>query len=210
MVLTTVAEAEEPLSVAQISSRTGLHRSIAYRMLRTLEDRALISRDRSGGYLPGGGLALLARRVAPGLQAAAAPHVERLAEQAAMTAFVVVPHDGQAVTVLVVEPRSTMAHVAYRPGAQHPLTLGAPGVAILSARPPRSDERAAVTLARERGWAASDSEVIQGYRSCAAPVSTRDGSCLGSVAVVYAGDADLQMLSALVVRCAQRTSADVG
>lgn len=208
--LAEVADADEPLTVAQIAVRTGLHRSIAYRMVRTLEGRALIARDSAGRYLPGGGLALLARRVAPGLKAAAAPHVEALAERAGMTAFVVVPHADQAVTVLVVEPRSTMAHVAYRPGAQHPLVLGAPGLAILAARAPRTGERAEVGLARERGWATSEGEVIPGYRACAAPVRTSEDTCLGAVAVVYAGEVDLDELSALVVRCARRVESDVG
>lgn len=206
-VLATIVDAEESLSVAEVAARVGLHRSITYRMVRTLEHRSLITRDSAGRYRPGGGLALLARRVEPTLKEAARPHLEALAEEAQKTAFFVVPHHDQALTVLVVEPRTTVAHVSYRPGAQHPLTVGAPGLAILAGRPPRPGERREVTRARERGWAASHGEVIPGYRSYAAPVRDPAGGCAGAVAVVFVGEAGGPRLAALVGACAREVEA---
>ena len=60
------------MTIAEISERSGLHRSIAYRILRTLEDHSLVARDESGKFQCGPGLAALARGVARGLQPALA------------------------------------------------------------------------------------------------------------------------------------------
>ena len=187
-VLELLALGSGPLTVQEIADRTGLHRSISYRLVRTLEHRGLAVRDGEGRYAVGARLAVLARGVvAPSLRDAAAPPLAQLAEQTGRTAFLVVAQDDLAVTVHVEEPRSTIAHVAYRPGARHPLTSGAPGLAILAGRPPQPGERPEVALARARGWAESHGEVIPDYRSCAAPVLDPTGRCVGAVAVVFVG-----------------------
>ncbi len=206
----SVVAAGQPMTVADIAAAVGLHRSITYRMVRTLEHHDLLERDQGGRYGPGGGLAVLAGRVAPRLQQAARPALEDLTESVHMTAFLVVAHGDQAVTVLVVEPRSTLAHVAYRPGARHPLTLGAPGLAILAGRAPAPGERAEVTAARARGWARSESEVIPGYRSVAAGVRDPSGAVLAAVAVVYVGAGDEAATGAQVAAAAGAVSQALG
>jgi DNA-binding IclR family transcriptional regulator len=205
LVLETVSEAHEPLTVADLVTRTGLHRSIVYRMVRTLEHHSLLSRVEDGRYRPGARLAVLARTVFPSLRTAAAQPLVELARATGMTAFVVVPEGDLAVTLDVEEPRRSLAHVAYRPGVQHPLTAGAPGLAILSGRPPADDDRPEVEAARRRGWAQSHGEVIPGYRSCAAPVHDRTGACVGAICVVYVGDTLAEELAPHVLAAARAT-----
>ena len=135
--LDIVAAADRALSVDDVAAALELHRSIVYRLLRTLERRRLIERDSDGDFLRGPYLAVLSRSVRRSLRAAASPVVAALAESLQMTAFLVVADGDQAVTIDSVEPRSLNAHVAYRPGTRHPLDRGAPGLALLAARPPR-------------------------------------------------------------------------
>jgi DNA-binding IclR family transcriptional regulator len=182
-----IVAAGDGLGVTEIAELAGLHRSITYRMVRTLEHRGLVERDGGGRYTAGARLAGLARHVAPTLRGVAAPRLAELAERTRRTAFLVVASGDLAVTVHVEEPRTTIAHVAYRPGLHHPLTLGAPGLALLAGRPPVDGEREEVTWARGRGWAQSHGEVIPDYRSCAAPVHDHSGSCVAAVAVVFVG-----------------------
>lgn len=206
-VLELVSSSPRPVTSAAIATQTGLHRSIAYRMLRTLEDHRLVTRDQQGRWTPGTGLALLAQRVVPHLRVAAHPVLEALAERMEMTAFLVVRDGGEAVTVAVVEPQSAQAHVTYRPGGRHPVTQGAPGLALLAGAPAVAGERFDVGLARDRGWAFSQSEVIAGMKSCSAPVVNAAGSCVAAVAVIFVGDPDPEELGEQVVDAAARLGA---
>jgi DNA-binding IclR family transcriptional regulator len=192
--LALVADSDQPMSVADVAAALGLHRSIAYRMLRTLEDHHLVQRDGDRGYVAGTGLAVLARRVHPTLQSAALPELTTLANDTRMTAFFVVLEQSEAVTISVVEPRHTGAHVAYRPGVRHRADRGAPGIALLAGRPPQKGERAEVTEARERGWTASHAEVYPGLRAVGAPVVDSSGTCRGAVCVVFVEDVDVAPL----------------
>ncbi len=206
-VLELVAESEQPMTAAEVAVRVGLHRSVTYRMLRTLQDHGLLARDREGRYLPGTALAALARHVASALTATALPHLERLADSARMTAFLVVRHGDEALTVAVVEPRVSEAHVVYRPGARHAIGRGAPGLALLAGGPPRPDERPQVARARRVGWAFTEGEVVAGLRACAAPVVDRAGTCHAAVSVVFVGTVDLDTLGSLVAEVARAVSA---
>lgn len=197
-----VAAADHPVSIDGTAEALGLHRSIVYRLLRTLELRRLVERDSQGDFLPGPYLAVLSRSVRRSLRAAAAPVVANLAEELQMTAFLVVADGDEAVTIDSVEPRSLNAHVAYRPGTRHPIDRGAPGLALLAAGPSERVERPEVAVARARGWAHSEAEVIAGMASVASPIGDE-----GAVAVLWlagAGDVDADVVGRRVAEAARR------
>ncbi len=171
--------------VAAIASAVELHRSITYRLLRTLEDHRLVERDATGRYRLGLGMVALARGVRSDLQTAALPRLHALVAELGMTAFLVVRADGEAVTVASVEPQDSAAHVVYRPGTRHPVDRGAPGLALLMPEPPSPGDRDALLAARRTGWAASAGEVIPGLHSIAAPVLGPDGRARAALAVVF-------------------------
>lgn len=125
-VLEHITESLTPLTVAEVARDVGMHRSITYRMLRTLEDHGLIARDELGRFQAGAGLAVLAGRFTPALRAVAGRHLLKLAVATEKTAFLVVRHGDEAVTIEVVEPPAAAAHVSYRPGLRHPITTGLP------------------------------------------------------------------------------------
>ncbi|NEM91065.1 helix-turn-helix domain-containing protein [Galbitalea soli] len=189
-ILDLLADAGRPLTIAEIAAGLEVHRSIAYRLVRTLETAALVLRDSSGRYLPGPHLATLARSVAPDLQSAAPAVLQSLADELSMTAFLVVLDRTECVTLVTVEPRHVIASIAQRPGSRHSIFVGAPGVAIQSLL--TSSERTSmgiaepeqpeVAIARRDGFALSHGEVIPGVSAVAAPVR---GAVRAAVAVLY-------------------------
>jgi DNA-binding IclR family transcriptional regulator len=185
-----LADARQPLTIDELAARAGLHRSVAYRLLRTLEDHGLVGRDATGRVRLGTRLAALAAGVAHDLQAEALPELTAAANDLGMTAFLVVLDHDECVTLTSVEPRHAVAPVAQRPGTRHPVTRGAPGRAILAqldaaARPALdatlSDE---VADAATRGWATSHDEVVPTLRSVAVPLALR-GRTPAALAVVH-------------------------
>lgn len=187
--LEVLAEADEPLPIAELTARLGVHRSITYRLLRTLEDHRLVTRTQSGTYRLGAGLAALARGVSRDLQAAALPELGALAGALGMTAFVAVRDLDEVITVASVEPTGAAAAVAQRPGSRHPVRRGAPGLAIQmlllergdAVDPDRHDD---VRRACRAGYAASRGEVIPGLSSIAVPLDL-PGHPPAALAVVY-------------------------
>lgn len=188
--LEELADARSALTIDELAARVGLHRSVAYRLLRTLEDHGLIARDAAGRIRLGARLAALAAGVAPDLQAEALPELTAAANDLGMTAFLVVFDHGECVTLTSVEPRHAVTAVAQRPGTRHPVTRGAPGRAILAQLPPAQWPEVSPALAAEiadaaaRGWATSHDEVIPTLRSVAVPLAVR-GRAPAALAVVH-------------------------
>ncbi|MGY1847866.1 MULTISPECIES: IclR family transcriptional regulator [unclassified Blastococcus] len=207
-ILEHLAATGSPQPIADIGQALGLHRSITYRLLRTLEDHQLVERDAVGRYWLGLGMAGLARGVRSDLQTAALPRLNALVAELAMTAFLVVRTGDEAVTVATVEPQDASAHVVYRPGTRHPVGRGAPGLALLMPEPPAPDDRDALREARRVGWASSHGEVIPGLRSIAAPVVGPDGGQRAALAVVFVDDtADVARIGRAVVEAAEKVGA---
>ncbi|TLM72497.1 IclR family transcriptional regulator [Pseudarthrobacter sp. NamB4] len=190
--LEILAAAPGPLTIAELAEAMGVHRSVAYRILRTLEDHSLLVRDDAGRFQPGPGLAVLARGVSRSLQAAALPELTHLANSLDMTAFVAVWDHHDCITLLTVEPRHSGATVAQHPGTRHPINAGAPGIAIQSSLTEAEWEKLGTGIpyrpeaaeARCAGYSASHDEVIPGVSSLAAPIRV-PGARPAALAVVY-------------------------
>lgn len=190
-ILEILADASGPLSIAEIAGALGVHRSIAYRLLRTLEAHRLVTRDRAGGVSLGARMAALAAGVAHDLQAEVLPELTAIANELGMTSFVAVLDHDECVTLTSVEPRHAVASVAQRPGTRHSVEIGAPGKAILSALAPSrwppalsTQRRSELAEAAVRGYAMSHDEVIPSLRAVAVPIALR-GRNPAALAVVY-------------------------
>ena len=129
--------AETPLSLPDVVRLSGLHRSVVYRLLRTLEDHRLVERGADDHYRGGLGLVGLARNLTQDLGAATVAELTSLADDLGMTAFVVLRDGDEALTLFTVAPSTAAAHVTYRPGSRHPVVRGAPGLALLAGAPAR-------------------------------------------------------------------------
>jgi DNA-binding IclR family transcriptional regulator len=202
-----LADGGGPLTIAQLTAVLGVHRSIVYRILRTLEDHRLVGRTPDGSFVPGVGLSTLARSVSRDLQNAALPELAAVANEVRMTCFVVVPDGQDCVTLASVEPRHSVASVVQRPGTRHPLDRGAPGLALLATRPPTDGERTELADVRREGYARSHDEVIPGLSSLAVPISSANRSTLAAVALVYLGS---EVDAAALAHRLQRAAAIIG
>jgi len=190
-VLEVLAESSEPLSIAALAKALDVHRSIVYRILRTLEDHGLVARDAAGLVSLAPRMAALARGVERNLQTAALPELTAAANDLLMTTFLVVLDHTECVTLLSVEPRVGSATVAQRPGTRHSLSVGAPAIAIQSlltddqlAHHGVAERRAEARTLHETGWATSHDEVVAGLTSVAVPLNV-PGSPPSAIAVVY-------------------------
>lgn len=189
-ILEILADEREPLTIDDIADRLEVHRSVAYRLLRTLEEHGLVTRDSGGRAQLGAGLAALAAGVAHDLQAEALPELTAVANELGATCFLAMLDHDECVTLVSVEPRHAINPVAQRPGTRHPVTRGAPGKAILAQLGDSSRSGLPAALAEEmetvtsRGYATSHDEVIPTLRSVAVPLAVR-GRGPAAIAVVF-------------------------
>lgn len=174
--LALIGESNSPLTVPELAAQLGIHRSMAYRLVRTLEDFGFVERDPAGRLEIGVRMATLTRSVARDLQAAASPELISLSNTLAMTAFVVAYDGEQAVTLLAVEPQHAVTTVAQRPGSRHPIDHGAPGRVIRSQLQPQQFP--------PQRYEVSQNEVFTGLSSVAVPLRTADGRP-ASLAILY-------------------------
>ncbi|WP_298746236.1 IclR family transcriptional regulator [uncultured Serinicoccus sp.] len=180
-VLEVLADAGESLTIDDIAGRLEVHRSVAYRLVRTLEHHGLVVRDSSGRIELGARLAALAAGVTRDLQAQALPELTAVANDLGMTCFLSLLDRDEAITIASIEPRHAVASVAQRPGARHPVTVGAPGKAILAQVPlDQWPDGVGTGLVEEvrvvgtQGYATSHDEVIRSVQSVAVPLALRD------------------------------------
>lgn len=185
--LEILAATGRTLSIDELAGELSVHRSVAYRLLRTLEDHHLVVRDAAGRIALSAGLAALASGVSRDLQHAARPELQSVANDLGMTCLLAITLDAsEAITLISAAPEQSVA-VAYRPGHRHPLTRGGPGKAILLARPMDTwpkELRAELALSRARGYAVSRDEVVPSLCSVAVPLAI-PGQPLASLAVIH-------------------------
>lgn len=194
--LALIGESNTPLTVPEVAERLGIHRSMAYRLVRTLEDFGFVERDQTGRLEIGVRMATLTRSIARDLQAAANPELMALANALGMTAFIVAYDGEQAVTLLAVEPQHAVTTVAQRPGSRHPIDHGAPGRVIRSQLKP--DE-----FPPQR-YEVSQDEVFTGLSSVAVPLRTADERP-ASLAILYVmSDLDVDDVADKLLESARR------
>ncbi|MFF2486172.1 IclR family transcriptional regulator [Microbacterium sp. NPDC058062] len=200
--LALIGESETPVTVAFLASALGVHRSMAYRLVRTLEDEGFVTRSGDGGLELGARIVALARNVSRDLREAAGPELSLLADQFTMTAFVVTYDGQQAVTLSSAEPRNASAAVAQRPGNRHPIDRGAPGRVIRSQLDPVAFPPAP--------FETSHDELLPGLSSVAVPLSTGSGSP-ASLAVLYlTREIDTPRVVEALAQSARRIEARLG
>jgi len=165
-----ITDARQGMTVRQVEEMLGVHRSIAYRLLQTLCDFKLVTRGAKGLYLPGPRLATLADSYLPYLLDLALPIMRRVADDLASTIALFVEEGVSALAIAKIEPRNVRHHIAFQAGMSTPMDRGAAAYAILAGRSAEPDEPAAVTRARQLGFAQSEGEVEPGEFGIAATI----------------------------------------
>jgi DNA-binding IclR family transcriptional regulator len=200
--LEIIGEADGPLSVSALAQELGIHRSMVYRLVKTLEQHGFVTKDPSGSLVLGMRIASLARGVSKDLQEAAAPELAALAEQLEMTAFLVSFDGESAVTLRSAEPLNAQTTVAKKPGTRHSIDLGAPGHVIRSQLNPADFP--------PQRYEYSQDEVLAGIASIAVPL-TISGTQPSALAVLYLPhEVDKAHIADVLIAAAIRISRAVG
>lgn len=184
-VLSLLAGRSDGLTAAELAEELSTARAVVYRLLRTLEAHRLVGRIDTR-YVLGIGIAELASKLRPRLQATVLPILRRLSEDTGSTALLSIADGDQALILLTEEPTRSLFHLALRQGARHPLDVGADGIAILAGRPASEGDGAEVGLARSRGYALTAGALQSGAVGVAAPIKTSDWAT-ASIGVVQLG-----------------------
>lgn len=201
--LTLLADTPDGLAAGEIAAKLGVDRAIAHRLLTTLVAHHLAVRDDDKRYRVGTGVVRLGRFAFGTLRGAAMPVLRRLARETGCTATLTIADGDDAVALATVEPpESAGPYVMYHPGFRHPLDRGAPGIAILSSRPPAPGEREAVREARRSGYAVTKADLIAVGMSVAAPIRRAQAEATASVAAIRIPDLDPETCGPLVISAA--------
>jgi DNA-binding IclR family transcriptional regulator len=164
-----------------------VHRNAVSRHLTALRNHRLVARNGTRFTL-GLGILELGAAVRHRLRSAADGALQALADDCRATAFIsVLDTEEEVVALTVAEPRGSHIHVAYRPGNRHAVDRGAPGIAILSGRPPRPDEPPPVRDARRTGYSVTSGELQPGAWGLAVPIVPKGRPADASVGVVTIG-----------------------
>lgn len=208
-VLEVIATRDRPMSAGELSAALDMHRSVVYRLVRTLEEHGLLKTEPDGRYTLGLGLLTLARSVQRDLRSAAYAILAELSEQLNTTAIVSVAEGKEIVCVASVEP-PTGLQVRYREGNRLAIERGAGGRATLSGNPPRDGERPEVAEARRLGYAVSRGEVEEGTVAVSAPVLVSRQPTYMSVTALIPPNRqldDVEAVGHLVIAAAARLAA---
>jgi DNA-binding IclR family transcriptional regulator len=182
--LEMIAFSDEPVSVADLAERMDLSKSVVYRLIRTLEARRFVRRTSQSRYEPSLYLGRVGAKSYRPLQAAAVPHMRKLANDLGHTTYVAMREGDEIVTVWVEEPTTTDT-VAYRPSVRHGVGKGATWIALTAGEPPSNEDTREVLKAREVGVAFTTGQVIPGLSAMASPIIAAGGECVGVLATVF-------------------------
>ncbi len=206
-ILETLSRAPSGMTITELAGEHGLHRSIAARLLVTLAKRGFVTRSPDGRYSLGYTVFTLARAVSNNAVLATTPLMLEAATELNATIVYHVADGEETITIGSIEPPSGTFRVGMRPGARHPISVAAHGMAILAARPPRRGERPEIEEARRRGYAVSIGEVLPGFAGVCAPIVI-SGACDASVGCVVPRDRsnEFEKLGDAVIHLADRMS----
>jgi DNA-binding IclR family transcriptional regulator len=208
-VLRALAEHPDGLSVSELADELETHRAGIYRLVEPLAAHRLVVRGVEGRYTLGLGLLELSSAVRSRLQEVAVRELRRLADEVRATTALTVRDGDEAVVAAVVEPTSTVMHIAYRPGLRHPVDRAAPGIALLAGAPPRPGERPEVDLCRERGWAVTTGELLAGATGVGVPVLVPGRPTEASISAVWIEQRDPASVAEPVLRAARAIAASL-
>ncbi len=206
-ILDVLAEHDD-LAVAEIAERLDEPRSSIYRLVRSLQDQGLVEPAAARGrFRLGVKLFLLGSRVAARFdgRSQALPLMKELHEETEQTIFYCIRQGGDALCVERVDGRWFQS-MALKIGTTLPLHLGGASKALLAFAPREdwvayvnapstapqvpvaSELDAASFLAeleeiRERGYATSDEDIVEGVCALGAPVFDHRGEVCASLSI---------------------------
>ena len=204
--LSVLSAHADGMTVVELADALQTHRAAVYRLLSPLTDHHLVRRLPDGRYALGAGLIELASGVQSRLQDEADPVLRELADRLHATAALTVCDGDEGVVAAVVAPRDQLVHLTYRTGMRHPLSRGAPGLALLAALPPEAGEPGEVIDARTRGWAVSAGQLLPGATGVAAAITSGTSEPIAAISAVWIAGIDPDLAGRAVLDAAASLS----
>ncbi|WP_340109387.1 IclR family transcriptional regulator [Pikeienuella sp. HZG-20] len=200
-----VAESSQPLGLSEISEASGVDKSTALRLLRTLESFRLVDRNADTKYFSlGSGAWQLSRSYQDDLKALAHPHLLRLREATGETVILVVARGLERIVLHAVEATHELRVVpalnnvvpvysgaagrvfmAFMPEAERDRIIDATGLRPVNERgmTDRASFVASLDAVRRDGSAVSIGDVTLGISAIAAPVFARTGGVVAAISL---------------------------
>ena len=199
------AVAAAPLSLAELSDRTGIPRATAHRLAVALEHHGALTRDDSGRFIIGGRTARWAAGVDE-VRAVAEEAVHALCNRTGLSAQAYRRIGDQRLCLAAAEPASGLRDTV-PVGSMLTLEAGSGAQILVAWLDPLERDRilagaaydeADLEVVRERGWAHSVGQRAEGVASISAPIRATDGRVL--LAISVSGPADRLAAPPQVVR----------
>lgn len=206
-ILLCFSHTEPVLTLTQIAERVGLHKSTAYRLLATLENKQFIQRDEpNGAYHLGIRLVELGHSALGSMDISiqAAPHLHQLAIESRESVDLAILQGAEVIYLQVLESPQRVK-IAAAPGERLPAFCTATGKAFLAFLPKtqvreifkrgvrKYTQRTILSflalcddlrLTRERGYAMSIEEFEDSINAVAAPILDSHQRPLAAIAIV--------------------------
>ena len=208
-ILRQVTQSTDGLTNSEVAQLSGVHRTVAYRILNTLCDARLLHRGTDGRYRGAAGLLSLAAAGHQHLRNTAMPHLRWAAGELGATVALLAREGNTAVALAVVPPGTGSYHVAFSEGAHHPLSRGAAGIALLAAEPPSEFDNAPVRQARELGYAQTFGEVEPNMYGLAVPLLAQNSTPASCLTVITVREQTAHAALEPLQRIARRLSAEL-
>jgi DNA-binding IclR family transcriptional regulator len=179
----------------ELAEELELHRSVVYRILRTLEDYSLVTRSADGRFRIGLGMTALAKSGIGDLEFEIADVLQELSNVTSATAVFCARQRDDAVVLSSVRPAQSPASVAIRVGSRFPVGTSAPGLALLSLQPPSSDDADEVALARQTGYVHTKGTPFIGLEAVASAVRMPGGQGASISLLFPLGNGDVPLMA---------------
>jgi DNA-binding IclR family transcriptional regulator len=231
-VLDFLGESSIPLSLAEICTRMGLHKSTAHRSLMVLERSGLIERTPENRFRLGLKLYQLGNRAVEqvDLRPRVQPFFRRLASQVRETVHLSVLQQTRIVYLDKVEPGSRVC-IGSKTGNSNPVYCTSMGKAMLAFQTPEFIEQTiasidfvrytprtldtperlmkALSRTRKRGYAVDNEEIEEGVRCVGVPIFNNEGRAVAAVSVSAAASRIDDHNVTAIVESLQRCSRDI-
>ncbi|GHB67449.1 transcriptional regulator [Streptomyces viridiviolaceus] len=181
-ILKALASASDGLGVAALSREVEIHRTVAYRLLGTLERHGMVRQETDGRYQLGLTIVELSGAARSDIRSIAHEPLRTLADRTHSTAILERLDGTDTVCLMVVEPGTATTHVAYQIGLRRPATSTPSGASLLGhAASPDNDS---IDIETHAGGLAVTRANATGPWSLATPVPRPGGTPDTAVAVV--------------------------
>ncbi|MFW0783303.1 IclR family transcriptional regulator [Gordonia sp. CPCC 206044] len=174
----------DSLSIAEVARELDMSRTVAYRLLSTLEQRGFVKRS-DGAYRLGPKLFALAHHIEWAVRDTAHPYMQQISDDFRETVVLSLRDGRQTLAVHRVANREQFVQIAYPPGQRHLLTDTVGGRVILANLEPTerdgllgatpSEMTLGLNKIRRRGFEVSRDEEAAGMSGLAVPIRSVDG-----------------------------------